>query len=83
MCDSRWNVLTLGQDPGPTSCSYFPRISAFGPKQEVQGTKWMYLLVKAPKGLTSGRALLELEAIYESNDKSFSNYPTINLSLIS
>lgn len=33
-----------------------------GPGQEVQGTKWMYLLVKAPKGLTSGQALLELEA---------------------
>jgi len=33
-----------------------------GPGQEVQGTKWMYLLVKAPKGMTSGRALLELEA---------------------
>jgi hypothetical protein len=33
-----------------------------GPKQEVLGTKWMYLLIKAPKGLTSGRALLDLEA---------------------
>ena len=33
-----------------------------GPDQEVQGTKWMYLLVKAPKGMTSGRALLDLEA---------------------
>lgn len=33
-----------------------------GPGQEVQGTKWMYLLVKAPKGMTSGRALLDLEA---------------------
>ena len=33
-----------------------------GPGQELQGTKWMYLLIKAPKGLTSGRALLELEA---------------------
>ena len=33
-----------------------------GPGQEVQGTKWMYLLVKAPKGVTSGRAILELEA---------------------
>ena len=33
-----------------------------GPKREVLGTKWMYLLVKAPKGLTSGRALLDLEA---------------------
>lgn len=33
-----------------------------GPGQEVQGTKWMYLLVKAPKDMTSGRALLELEA---------------------
>ncbi len=32
------------------------------PGQEVQGTKWMYLLVKAPKGQTSGRALLDLEA---------------------
>jgi hypothetical protein len=32
------------------------------PGQEVQGTKWMFLLVKAPKGMTSGRALLELEA---------------------
>jgi hypothetical protein len=28
----------------------------------MQGTKWMYLLVKAPKGMTSGRALLDLEA---------------------
>ncbi len=33
-----------------------------GPKREVRGTKWMYLLVKAPKGQTSGRALLDLEA---------------------
>ena len=33
-----------------------------GPGQEVQGTKWMYLLVKAPKELSSGRASLELEA---------------------
>ena len=33
-----------------------------GPKREVLGTRWMYLLVKAPKGMTSGRALLELEA---------------------
>ena len=33
-----------------------------GPKREVQGTKWMYLLVKAPKGMTSGRALLDVEA---------------------
>ena len=33
-----------------------------GPKREVEGTKWMYLLVKAPKRLTSGRALLDLEA---------------------
>ena len=33
-----------------------------GPGQEVQGTKWMHLLVKAPKGMTGGRALLELEA---------------------
>src|SRR6267154_2472336 len=33
-----------------------------GPGHEVQGTKWMYLLVKAPKGMTSGRALLDLEA---------------------
>lgn len=33
-----------------------------GPGQDVQGTKWMHLLVKAPKGMTSGRALLELEA---------------------
>lgn len=33
-----------------------------GPGQEVQGTKWMHLLVKAPKGMASGRALLELEA---------------------
>lgn len=30
--------------------------------QDVVGTKWMYLLVKAPKGLASGRAQLELEA---------------------
>lgn len=35
---------------------------AAGPKREVMGTKWMYLLVMAPKGLTSGRALLDLEA---------------------
>jgi hypothetical protein len=33
-----------------------------GPGGEVVGTKWMYLLVKASKGVTSGRALLELEA---------------------
>jgi hypothetical protein len=33
-----------------------------GPGRDVSGTKWMYLLVKAPKGMTSGRALLELEA---------------------
>jgi hypothetical protein len=33
-----------------------------GPKREVLGTKWMYLLIKAPKGLTSGQALLNLEA---------------------
>lgn len=33
-----------------------------GQKREVLGTKWMYLLVKAPKGMTSGRALLDLEA---------------------
>lgn len=33
-----------------------------GSRQEVRGTKWMYLLVKAPKGLISGQALLELEA---------------------
>jgi hypothetical protein len=33
-----------------------------GPGQDVQGTKWMHLLVKAPKDMTSGRALLELEA---------------------
>jgi hypothetical protein len=33
-----------------------------GPGQEVQGTKWMHLLIKAPKELTSGRALLDLEA---------------------
>ena len=33
-----------------------------GPGQEVQGTKWMFLLVKAPKGLTSAQAFLELEA---------------------
>lgn len=32
------------------------------PGQEVQGTKWMYLLVKAPKGQRSGQALLDLEA---------------------
>jgi hypothetical protein len=30
--------------------------------QDVQGTKWMHLLVEVPKGMTSGRALLELEA---------------------
>ena len=33
-----------------------------GPKREVLGTKWMYLLIKAPKGMTSGRALLDVEA---------------------
>jgi hypothetical protein len=33
-----------------------------GPGQEMQGTKWMHLLVKAPKGMTSGRALVDLEA---------------------
>jgi hypothetical protein len=33
-----------------------------GPGQELQGTRWMYLLVKAPKGMTGGRALLDLEA---------------------
>ena len=33
-----------------------------GSRREVLGTKWMYLLIKAPKGLTSGRALLDLEA---------------------
>ena len=33
-----------------------------GRGREVLGTKWMYLLIKAPKGLTSGRALLDLEA---------------------
>jgi hypothetical protein len=32
------------------------------PGQELKGTKWMHLLVKAPKGMTSGRALLEMEA---------------------
>jgi hypothetical protein len=30
--------------------------------QDVQGTKWMYLLVKAPRGMIGGRALLDLEA---------------------
>jgi len=33
-----------------------------GPGQELQGTKWMHLLVKAPKDMTNGRALLDLEA---------------------
>ncbi len=33
-----------------------------GPKREVLGTKWMYLLIKAPKGIASGRALLDVEA---------------------
>ena len=33
-----------------------------GSKPGVLGTKWMYLLVKAPKGVISGQALLELEA---------------------
>jgi hypothetical protein len=33
-----------------------------GPGQEVRGVKWMYLLVKAPKGQASGQALLELGA---------------------
>jgi hypothetical protein len=39
-----------------------------GSGQEVQGTKWMHLLVKAPKGMTSGRALLELEADVQVGD---------------
>ncbi len=30
--------------------------------QDLQGTKWMYLLVKAPKGMVTGRVLLDLEA---------------------
>ncbi len=47
---------TLGTSLDP-SWSY-----AAGSKEEVQGIKWMYLLVKAPKGLISGQALLELEA---------------------
>ena len=33
-----------------------------GPGQEVQGDKWMHMLVKAPKGMTSAKVLLELEA---------------------
>ncbi len=33
-----------------------------GPGQEVQGVKWMHMLVKAPKGMTSAKVLLELEA---------------------
>ena len=32
------------------------------PGQDVQGTRWMHLLIEAPKGMTSGRALLELDA---------------------
>lgn len=60
---------------GFESSSHVPIISAtlgtsFDPswdyrndsKSGVLGTKWMYLLVKAPKGLTSGQAHLELEA---------------------
>lgn len=33
-----------------------------GTGHAVQGTKWMHLLVKAPKGQVSGQVLLELEA---------------------
>jgi hypothetical protein len=33
-----------------------------GPKQELRGTRWMYLLIKAPKGMVGGQALLDLEA---------------------
>jgi hypothetical protein len=29
---------------------------------EVQGTKWMYLLLKVPKGMAAGKALLDLDA---------------------
>jgi hypothetical protein len=47
---------TLGTSLDPT-WSY-----RAGRKREVSGTKWMYLLIKVPKGLTSGQALLELEA---------------------
>jgi hypothetical protein len=32
---------------------------------QVQGTKWMYLLVKAPKGLSAGWATLDLVADVE------------------
>ncbi len=39
-----------------------------GSGQEVQGTKWMHLLIKAPKGMRSGRALLELEADVQVGD---------------
>jgi hypothetical protein len=38
---------------------------------EVQGTKWMYLLVKAPKGLPAGRATLDLVAEVEVRGISF------------
>jgi hypothetical protein len=33
-----------------------------GSDRTVQGTKWMHLLVKAPKGMTGGHVQLELEA---------------------
>jgi hypothetical protein len=32
------------------------------PKRELLETKWMSLLVMAPKGMTGGRALLDVEA---------------------
>lgn len=47
---------TIGSNVDP-SWDYTAR-----PGQDVQGTKWMHLLIEAPKGLATGRALLELEA---------------------
>lgn len=38
---------------------------------EVQGTKWMYLLVKAPKGLPAGQATLDLVAEVEVRGARF------------
>lgn len=43
-----------GFDPSWDYCAF--------KEQDVQGTKWMYVLVKAPKGMVRGQALLELEA---------------------
>jgi hypothetical protein len=38
---------------------------------QVQGTKWMYLLVKAPKGLSAGQATLDLVADVVVRGKRF------------